>query len=619
MVKIQDKDFFKREQTQPQQPCVKPAASAVNLVGRISSRLGLAAKFLAENGLLPLAREVGNIEKAATRDHFTVAVVGEFSRGKSAMINRLFGRQFLPEGNLPTTATMVRIRYSQTDRLVPVGPHGKPQQPRPLDEASWNGLTAGGSEETAYDGFVAVGLADKWLLDNNVEIVDTPGAGDLDKGRMRQIGDMLMRCDGAVIAVKADQLLSESERLFIQQRVVGRQTPFVMLVINKLDTVRLEERNAVVDYCLQKLKNWNIDVPVFIGNDVELPDDKYRRIAGIDKVRAEIERWSRDGRRQNLTEQWAAARLAEILAMARQSFADQLAIIGKDEEQRRMAIDEKQTALKRMALEWGNLEIALMQRSNECYSQFCDKVGECANDIVERLQYEAGHAANLQKWWKEDYPYRLKKELANLAVVLNNVVVQRARQDAVWYNAALDKNFKEAISVGDMTIAQRKDMESYTTSMQLDVEDLGKKMNAMRIGTAAVSIAGAMLLTLSGLGILTLVATLGVGTGATILTGNIFKRKTEEQREELKKAIAADVPKVLQRATADSEHRVKAIYDDMRLEAKKKQIAWTETQRQILEQAVKPVDENRRQQLEANIEKTEELIQTIQNNHEQQL
>ena len=127
------------------------------------------------------------------------------------------------------------------------------------------------------------------------------------------------------------------------------------------------------------------------------------------------------------------------------------------------------------------------------------------------------------------------------------------------------------------------------------------------MGTAAVSIAGAILLTASGLGILSLVATMGVGTGAAIFTNNIFKKKIEEQREILKKAIAKDVPEVISRATADSERRVKAIYDDMRLEAKKKQALWTSTQQQLIEQSMAPKDPESENHLENNITKCDEL------------
>lgn len=599
-------DSANKEQIESDKLEKKPAVK-VNLASNLADKLKLTTDFLMAAGQQQLARQISRIVADATRDKFTIAVVGEFSRGKSAMINRMMGRNFLPEGNLPTTAMLTRIRYAQREFIVHINAQGEKQPARDLSENSWKGLVADCNPHSEADGVVAVGLNNQWLHDNDIEIVDTPGAGDLNESRARQIGDMLMRCDGAVITVNATQLLSETERLFIQQRVIGRKTPFVMMVINKLDLVKLEERNGIIAYAIQKLKNWGIDIPVFIGNDVELKDDTYTNITGIEHVRETLTQWANNKSRRELVEKWVAARVIEVLDIANGILTEQKALLDKNEEQRREAIDKKMLALKQLSLEWGNLEIELMKRANSCYTEFLDNIDEFTSDIVERLQYEVAHANNMQKWWSEDYPYRLKKELANMSVGLNNVVMQRARQDATWFNAMLDKRFKEAVAIGCLNVADKKEMEKYHSDVTIEIEDANSKINKMRMGTAAVSIAGAILLTASGLGILSLVATMGVGTGAAIFTNNIFKKKIEEQREILKKAIAKDVPEVISRATADSERRVKAIYDDMRLEAKKKQALWTSTQQQLIEQSMAPNDPESKNHLENNITKCDEL------------
>lgn len=589
------------------QDAVTKSSGKINYAKNLEPQIKETIAFLEHADLQNLAHLANNAVNNATRDKFTVAVVGEFSRGKSALINRLFGQPLLPEGNLPTTAMLTRIRYSTNNRLVHVNAQGKPGQPLLLSAQAWNELVVNNNVKSSPKGFVAVGLNDIWLKNNKLEIVDTPGAGDLDEYRAKQIGDILMRCDGAIIAIKADQPLSESERLFIQQRVIGRRTPFVMLVINKLDLINKNERSGVVEYVIEKLKEWNMNIPVFVGGDVEFPDETYKSITGIDKVKKAIETWSNDSRRRELTEKWISGRMTEILCMAEDALADRLTLFSNDEEKRREAIDAKRQALKHMSLGWGNLEIGLMERANKCYELFCKNIEGMTDEIIERLQFEIGHATDLPKWWKEDYPYRLKKELANMSIALNNIVVQQARQDAVWFNGELDKNFKSVVSVGELCVAEKKKMESFTSENKVEVEDATKQLNKMRLGTVALSITGAIILSATGLGILSLVATMGVGTGAAILTGNIFKKRIEEQRDALKKCISSDVPQVVMRATNDSENRVKAIYNDLIVEAHKKQNAWMQTQQQLIEQSIKPIDSSIKDSLESLLAKVHGL------------
>ncbi len=48
---------------------------------------------------------------------FRVAVVGEFSRGKSTLINALLGRDVLATNFLPNTATRTVLKYGKPERF----------------------------------------------------------------------------------------------------------------------------------------------------------------------------------------------------------------------------------------------------------------------------------------------------------------------------------------------------------------------------------------------------------------------------------------------------------------------------------------------------------------------
>ena len=76
---------------------------------------------------LYLAREAGD-EQAEQRarglvarlaaDRFWLAVVGQFSRGKSTLMNALLGGAYLPMGAVPMTSVITTVRYGSRPRAI---------------------------------------------------------------------------------------------------------------------------------------------------------------------------------------------------------------------------------------------------------------------------------------------------------------------------------------------------------------------------------------------------------------------------------------------------------------------------------------------------------------------
>src|SRR5579885_2981730 len=110
---------------------------------------------------------------------FRLAFVGEFSRGKSTLINRLLDRMLLPVAVLPTTACMTSIIPGKEDQLTVNFSDGL-QEVRPLEASSWSDLIAGGETEKnrEKETTVRVTLKHSWLQEMGIEIIDTPGTGD---------------------------------------------------------------------------------------------------------------------------------------------------------------------------------------------------------------------------------------------------------------------------------------------------------------------------------------------------------------------------------------------------------------------------------------------------------
>lgn len=529
-------------------------------------------------GFGKMSARVNQILNDLTKERFVVSVVGEFNHGKSTFLNRLLDdAAMLPVADLPTTAVLTRIRYAHQPKMAVFDEKGARKAILNIHEDSWNGLVANNFSKEEPKGSVIVGIPNSWLGKHNIEIVDCPGAGDLSEERAKVIGDVLNRTDGAVIALNATAALSSSERLFIKNRILSRKIPFTLIIVNKLDLVKKDERNKVIKYIKDVLAINQMDIPVYIPYCIEMPDATYESIIGMDKVMAAIVGWINTPERLQLIDIWAKARISEIVNSAIETLSEQEKLLKLDDRKRLEVIESKKQALGKLELEWNDLALKLQSKSNECYARFLEKVEEYSFDVIERLQYEASHAGSPEKWWKEDYPYRLKVELANMSVVLENVISRIVSSDAKWFNDLLNQKFRSIIQIGSIYITDKDEYRGQKSQRVLEFENLSKKQNYARIGTVVLSLALA-----PAFGLL---ATMGVGTAGTLITSSIFKKKIEEQRALIKGAIAKDVPAILMQATTNSERRIQSLYDEMLHDSDKKKQAWLETQSVAIENA----------------------------------
>jgi GTP-binding protein EngB required for normal cell division len=551
-----------------------------------------------------MSARIDQIQNDLTRERFVISVVGEFKHGKSTFLNRLLkDAAMLPVADLPTTAILTRIRYAKQPKMAVFGETGERKAILDIKKDSWNGLVANNFGKEQPKGSVIVGIPDAWIGKHNIEFVDCPGAGDLSEERAKVIGDVLNRTDGAIIALNATAALSKSEKLFIQNRILARKTPFTLIIVNKLDLVKKDERNKIIKYIKDVLALNKMDIPVYIPYNIEMPDATYESIIGMDKVMAAIVGWIHTPERQQLIEDWTKVRISEIVNTAIETLSEQEKLLKLDDKKRLEVIESKKQALSKLELEWNDLALKLQSKSNDCYTRFLEKVEEYSFDVIERLQYEVSHAGSPEKWWKEDYPYRLKVELANMSVGLENVISRLVSNDAKWFNDILNQKFRSVIQVGSIYITDKDEYKGQKSQRVLEFENLSKKQNYARICTVVLSLALA-----PAFGLL---ATMGVGTAGTLITSSVFKKKIEEQRTVVKETIAKDVPAIVIQATSNSEHRIQKLYDEMLEDSDKKKQAWLEAQSIAIENSNPSQVNQQLASIAANKAKLSELISKL--------
>ena len=228
------------------------------------------------------ARLGADLVQKLEADRFHLVVVGEFNHGKTTFVNALLGATILPVGVTPTTAVIHHLEYAAEPRAEVVFVSGR-RAPLPFEEvklfsvgqakAPDHSVHDGGSapKPSVHDGGSApkppVGhhvpapttpLADTEvkhlevgypaeLLRERVVLVDTPGVNDLSLQRADITYSYIPRSDAVLFLLDAGQPLKESERVFLQEKLLGQSRDKIIFVVTKRDIWDGdEERQALV-------------------------------------------------------------------------------------------------------------------------------------------------------------------------------------------------------------------------------------------------------------------------------------------------------------------------------------------------------------------------------------
>lgn len=250
-----------------------------------------------------------------------------------------------------------------------------------------------------------------------------------------------------------------------------------------------------------------------------------------------------------------------------------------------------------------------MKRCNKCVGWLNSTVKEKTEMVIERLQYEAMHAGNPQKWWQEDYPYRLKVELTGMAASLENGLSQIYANDVRWLNSVLEKQFKVSVFVDREAVAEKNLFKSVSPVTNIEFEDIMKQRTLTRVGTGAATVASYILL--AGLGPIPIITSVVIGTGSAVITEKLFSGKIEKQRQIIREALASDIPRAIDNALDISEKRLQESYTNIMKEASAQEELWVKTQLEAIKSAAAEADSRQADKLTELVNSFNALTQKI--------
>jgi hypothetical protein len=358
----------------------------------------------------------------------------------------------------------------------------------------------------------------------------------------------------------------------------------MVLAITRLDEVAESQRLAMVNLIRNKLTLWKMDIPVVVAGDVAIPGGEGIAV-GIDKLRSHVAAWVSDPKRRALTDRWVLAKVDDVLSVAQAGLSEQLRLLEVDADKRSQALDAKREQLSKLEKLWQDLHRQMEERQDKCVAAVLEKAEELKDNTVQRLRHEVGRNNQPATWWQQEFGYRLRLELANMASSLDALAGKQINEDLRWLNAQLDKSFHTALGAVARGPVADKDMFGYVEEDELQLENLDSKRNLSRIATTALTIIGSITLSTLGLGMFNILCTSGVGTGSALLTEKFFKAQTQKQQEVVAKAIEVQVPRTVNEAMGKTRSRLAAVYADILRASEERQAAWLREQNQALEAA----------------------------------
>jgi GTP-binding protein EngB required for normal cell division len=176
-------------------------------------------------------------------DRFNLAVVGQFKRGKSSLMNAVIGMDRLPTGILPITSVVTTVRYGDHESVLIRSMGSVVSREIPLARLE-EYVTEKGNPGNHKHVEVAEVLLPSEILRLGFHFIDTPGVGSSIAENTATTHRFLPEADAVVFVTSFESTMNEGELAFL--RAVTRHVHKIFFVVNKFDLVSTQESETVM-------------------------------------------------------------------------------------------------------------------------------------------------------------------------------------------------------------------------------------------------------------------------------------------------------------------------------------------------------------------------------------
>lgn len=220
---------------------------------------------------------VTRLRKKLEESHMTVSVIGQFKRGKSALVNEILGHTILPVGIIPVTAVVTTVDYGQKNATVNFN-NGM------VKEVAFEDLSAYVNEQENHSNQlnvkkVAVQCQSEFL-ENNLTLVDTPGVGSVHEKNTKEAYAFVKESDAVIFTLSVDSPINQIEIDFLKK--TKEYAAKFYYAVNKTDMINQEEINAYVGYCQKILSD------IMESEDIKLFPVSALKGTGVEELKTTI-------------------------------------------------------------------------------------------------------------------------------------------------------------------------------------------------------------------------------------------------------------------------------------------------------------------------------------------
>lgn len=217
----------------------------------LAGQLRIVREALAALGREHGEQQCGELVVKLAEDRFTLAVLGQFKRGKSLLMNAIIGRELLPIGVLPLTSAITVLKYGPTERLVVHRENWGYPDELPVSALADYVTEKGNPSNEKKIKIASVELPVPFLR-RGIEFVDTPGVGSAIIANTATTYSFLPECDAVLFVTSVDTPMTSLELAFLKD--IRDYVDKIFFVVNKSDLVPDKERGEVLEFVAETIR-----------------------------------------------------------------------------------------------------------------------------------------------------------------------------------------------------------------------------------------------------------------------------------------------------------------------------------------------------------------------------
>lgn len=200
----------------------------------------------------PAADRLDGLVRRLDEGSFHLAVLGQFKRGKSTLLNALLGEAVLPSSVVPLTAIPTRIRAGPARQVRIAFSDGRADGVPAVPDAAALAVVLARYVTEEVNPANRLGVRDVEVLHpspalaHGVVLIDTPGIGSTYAHNTATTMAFLAECDAALFLVSADPPITAVEVEFLRE--VRDQVPRLFFLLNKVDYLTDDEAAAATAF-----------------------------------------------------------------------------------------------------------------------------------------------------------------------------------------------------------------------------------------------------------------------------------------------------------------------------------------------------------------------------------